>query len=131
MGQDCLWDSEEQDWVWTAKLICSLFWYGTRLPLGQQGAKQRIDSSTQLCCSSLSQRQSRPIQKQGAEISSVVHFLCCSSLSQRQSCPIPKRGESVPPGPSFARSGCPDVPTIKWQHHRHNCFKPVPLFTTV
>ena len=55
--------------------------FGMGLPLGQRGAKQRIDSSTQLCRSSLSQRQSHPIQK---------------------------RGESVPPGPSFARNACPD-----------------------
>ena len=84
---------------------CSSLWYGTRLPLGQQGAKQRINSSAQHCCSSLSQRQSRPIPKQGAEISCAVNFLCCSSLFQRQSCPIPKRGESVPLSPSLARNG--------------------------
>ena len=48
MGRDCLWDSEEQDWEWTAQLICSSFWYGTRLPLGRRGAKQRIDSSADL-----------------------------------------------------------------------------------
>ena len=110
MGRDCLWDSEEQDWEWTAQLICSSFWYGTRLPLGHRGAKHRLDSSAQLCCSWLSQRQSCPIQKQGAQI-----FKLCSSFSvlllavPEASRPIPKRGESVPPGPSFARSGCPDA----------------------
>ena len=64
----------------------------------------RIYSSAQLCCSLLSQRQSCTIQKQGAEISCVIHFLCCSSLCQRQSPPIPNLGESLPPSPSFARS---------------------------
>ena len=53
MGQDCLWDSEKQDWEWTAQLICSSFWYGSRLPLGQRGAKQILDGLAQICCSSL------------------------------------------------------------------------------
>ena len=44
----------------------------------------------------------------GADISCAVNFLCCSSMSQRQSRPIQKRGKLVPPGPSFARNGCPD-----------------------
>ena len=57
-------------------------------------AEQRIDSLAQLCCSSLSQRQSHPIQEQGADIICAVYFLCCSSMSQRQSRPIPKQGES-------------------------------------
>ena len=68
IGQHCLWDSEEQEWEWTAQLICSSFLYGTRLPLGQRGAKQRKDIPFHsLSCSSLSQRQSRPIQKWGAD----------------------------------------------------------------
>ena len=68
MGQDCIWDSKEQDWEWTVQLICSSFLYGTRLPLGQRGAKQRIYIPFHyLCCSLLSQRQSPPIQKQGAD----------------------------------------------------------------
>ena len=29
-------------------------------------------------------------------------------MCQRQSRALRKRGESVPPGPSFARNGCPD-----------------------
>ena len=57
MGQDCLWDREEQDCEWTAQLICSSIGYGTRLPLGQRGAKQRIDSLAQLFGSSLCLRQ--------------------------------------------------------------------------
>ena len=67
-GRDCLWDSEEQDREWTAQLICSLSLYATRLPLGQRGAKRWIDIPFHsLCCSSLSQRQSCPIQKRGAD----------------------------------------------------------------
>ena len=58
-GRDCLWDSEEEDWEWTVQLICSSLLYGTRLPLGQQGAKP-------LCWSSLSQRQFCSILKWGA-----------------------------------------------------------------
>ena len=56
-----------------------------------------------MSCSSLSQRQSCPIQQRGAD---QLQLFLCSSLSQRQSRPILKRGESVPPGPSFARTGC-------------------------
>ena len=39
------------------------------------------------------------------QISCAVHSLCCSSLFQRQSRTIPKQGESVPLGPSFVRNG--------------------------
>ena len=47
---------------------CSSLLYGTRLPMGQWGAKQIIYIPFHsLCCSSLSQRQSRPIQKRGAD----------------------------------------------------------------
>ena len=62
--------------------------------------------------------------KNEEQIMCAVHFLCCSSLSQRQSCPIPKRGESVPPGPSFARNGCPDVApyyTVSTEVHLLHC----------
>ena len=42
-GKDCLWDREEQHRGKTAQVICSSLLYGTRLPLGQRGATQRID----------------------------------------------------------------------------------------
>ena len=45
--------------------------------------------------------------KSEEQISCAVHFLCCSSLSQRQSRPIQKQGESVPPCPSTAGPGAP------------------------
>ena len=62
-GQDCLWESKEQDCEWTAHLICSSFFYGTRLPLRQRGAKQRIYIPFHsLCCSSLSQRNRSAVQ---------------------------------------------------------------------
>ena len=48
MGWDCLWDSQEQHREWTEQLICSLFIYGTRLPIGQQGATQRINGTADL-----------------------------------------------------------------------------------
>ena len=68
MGRDCLWDSDVQDWEWTTQLICSSFLYGTRLPLGQWGAKQIIYIPFHsLCCSLLFQRQTHPIQKQGPD----------------------------------------------------------------
>ena len=53
MGQDCLWDGEEQHREWTAQLICSSFMSGTRLPLGQRGAIQRIDCTADLLLHSL------------------------------------------------------------------------------
>ena len=51
--------------------------------------------------------------KNKEQVSCAVHFLCCSSLSQMQFRPIQKWGESVPPGPSFARNGCPDDVTYQ------------------
>ena len=63
-GTDLLTPHEEQHRKWTAQLICSSFLYGTRLPLTQRGAKQRINIPFySLYCSLLSQRQSCPIQK--------------------------------------------------------------------
>ena len=41
------------------------------------------------------------------QISCAVHYLCCSSLSKRQSCPIQKQRESAPSGPSIAGPGAP------------------------
>ena len=38
MGQDCLWENEEQQREWTAQLICSSLHSGTRLPLERLGA---------------------------------------------------------------------------------------------
>ena len=84
MGRDCLWDSEEQDWEWTVQLICSSLSYGTRLPLGQRGAKP-------LCCSSLSQRQFCPILNRGADQLGRTST-SSSSLFQTLFCPILNRG---------------------------------------
>ena len=53
MGRDCLWDIEEQHREWTAQLICSSLLYGTRLPLGQRGATQRIDCTADLLLNSI------------------------------------------------------------------------------
>ena len=51
-----------------------------------------------------------------------LQLFLCSSLSQRQSCPIQKRGESVPPGPSFTRTGCPMVlyHICGWCYHKRH-----------
>ena len=49
-------------------------------------------------------------KKNKEQISCAVYFLCCSSLSQGQSCPIQKWGDSVPSSPSFTRNGCTDAP---------------------
>ena len=54
----------------------SSFFYGTRLPLGQRGATQKMKCTAYLC----------------------------SSLSQRQSCPIPKWGASVLRGSSYGEN---------------------------
>ena len=51
--------------------------------------------------------------KSEEQISFVVHSLCCSSLSQRQSCPIQKRGESVLSGPSITGPGAPMGPATR------------------
>ena len=67
MGRDCLGVSEEQHRKWTAQLICSSFLFGTRLPLGQWGTKGVEWNVYSLFCSFVSQRQSPPIQKQGAD----------------------------------------------------------------
>ena len=48
MGQDCLWNSEEPHREWTAQLICTSLLYGTRLPLGQREAAQRMDWTADL-----------------------------------------------------------------------------------
>ena len=69
MGRDCLWDSEEQHRKSTAQLICSLFLYGTRLPLGQRGKTYGMEWNVlSLFCSSLSQRQSCPTKKWGVSV---------------------------------------------------------------
>ena len=53
MGRDCLWDSEEQHREWNGQMICSSPLYGTRLPLGQRGATQRIDCTADLLLNSI------------------------------------------------------------------------------
>ena len=45
--------------------------------------------------------------KSEEQISCAVHSQCCSSLSQRQSRPKQKQGASVPLGPSFPGPGAP------------------------
>ena len=49
----------EQNREWTAQLICSLHWYGTRLPLGQQGAKPVLLFTVPEAVSSHSKERSR------------------------------------------------------------------------
>ena len=66
----------------------SSFWYGTRLPLGQRGATQKINWTADLCSSFFYGTR----QRGATYLSWAVYYLFCSSLSQRQSCPIPKRG---------------------------------------
>ena len=53
LGQDYLWDSEEQHCEWTAQLICSSLLYGTRLPLGFQGTTQKFDCIADLLLPSI------------------------------------------------------------------------------
>ena len=95
-----------------------------------------------MCCSSLFQRQSRPIMKGGADqpcslfsvlplavpsgslvpyqreeqISCSFHsVMCCSSLSHRQSCPIQKRGASLLWGSPYGENcacGMPCRPNV-------------------
>ena len=85
MGRDCLWDSKEQNREYT---FLSILYVAP-------------------CCP----RSSLVPYKNKEQISCAAHFLCCSLLYQRQSCPIQKWWKSVPPGPSFARNGCPDEET--------------------
>ena len=58
--------SKTENGLYSSSAPC--FFHGTRLPLGQRRAKQRIYIPFHyLCCSSLSQRQFRPIQKKRAD----------------------------------------------------------------
>ena len=101
---------------------CFSLLYGTRLPLGQRGARLRMDCTADLLLvfvwvktagSKIKNIHSIPFPmllltvpeavlshtKNEEQISCAVNFLCCSLLSHRQSCPIQKWGEPVPPGP--------------------------------
>ena len=101
----------------------SLFWYGTRLPLGKRGATQKMNCTADICSSFLYGTR-LPLGQRGAEmyilcfaprcprgshvpyqneeqISCAVNSQSCSSLSQRQSCPIPKWGASVLQGSPY------------------------------
>ena len=89
MGQDYLWDSKEQYRKLTAQLICSSFLYGMRLPLrATTGMEWNVHS---LFCSSLSQRQSRPIQKGGASVlrGSPYRELCAGCSPVHVPLPVP------------------------------------------
>ena len=70
----------------------SSFWYGTRLPLRQRGATQKMNCTVDLCSSFLYGTRLLLGQRGATLLSWAVYSLFCSSLSQTQSCPIPKRG---------------------------------------
>ena len=76
--------------------------------------EEQIISAVQfLCCSSLSQKQSHPIQKWGADqLCSSFSELLLAVPMQWQSCPTQKQGELVPPGPSIAFTGAPMLPFL-------------------
>ena len=69
MGRDCLWDSEEQHREWNGMYILC---FAPRCPRGSlvpYKNKEQISCAVHSqSCSSLSQRQSRPIQKWGASV---------------------------------------------------------------
>ena len=109
MGQDCLWDSEEQHRKWTAQLMSA-----PRSCMGQDCLWDRKEQHSWaemsiLCFAPCCPRGSPvPYQKE-EQISCAVHFQSCSSLSQRQSCPIPKWGASVLRGFPYGESCVRDV----------------------
>ena len=69
-----------------------------------------------LCIDPCCHRGSLLHYKNEEQISCAVHSLCCSSLSQRQSCPIQKRGASVLRGSPYSENCACGKPQTSFIH---------------
>ena len=80
--------------------------YGTKLPLGQQGATQKLDCTADLlfCVAPIFPRGSLVQYINEEQISCAVHSLCCSLLSQRKSRPKQTQGASLLRGSSYGEN---------------------------
>ena len=83
MGQDCLWDSEEQH--------------------------RECNGMSTICLAPCCPRGSLVPYKNEDQISCAVHSQSCSSLSQRQSCPIQKWWASILRGSPYGENCVRDV----------------------
>ena len=86
--------------------------------------KTRSRSSVQyiFCVAPCCPRGSLVPYKNEEQISCAVHSLCCSSLSQMQSCPIQKQGASLLQGsPCREKSACGMGRTHKISFHNTDC----------
>ena len=113
MGQDCLWNSKEQNRKWTAQLFSAPRFGMGRDCLWDSEEQHSWAKLSILCFSPRCPRGSLVPYQNEEQISCAVYSHSCSSLSQRQSCPIPKWEASVLRGSPYGENCVQDA---YWRH---------------